>query len=454
MFKRKKTDNKRILESKRLIKEAQEKIKIEKLNIKKSKREEFKKTRFYKFLKKTFKFINFDKDTYKFSEVLIITVLSLLIGAFSCFSVFTIIFGGRSYFRYSKELSKFIEVYEIITENYNGSVDKNELIDSAINGLISSVGDEYTGYYDSESKEDFDSSVNGVYEGIGCSIMSSEDKMIIVEVFENGPADKAGLMSDDVIKTVDDQHVDNMTLEEISDYIKTKESPVISMVVLRDGKEVKLKITRGNVETPVVTSKTFTANDKKVGYLGISMFSLTASKQFESKLKKLESENIDSLIIDVRGNSGGYLTSVTSIVSQLLPVGKTIYQIEKGDVKDSFVDKTLSKKSYPIAVLVNGSSASASEILAAAIKESYGGFVVGTTTYGKGTVQQTKTLSDGTMIKLTVENWLTPLGNWVNDVGIEPTHQVNMENIYYENPIDENDNQLQKAIELVSKSGE
>ena len=452
MFKRKKTDNKKIMESKRLIKEAQEKIRIEKLNIKKSKKEEFKKTRFYKFLKRTFKFINFDKDTYTFSEVLIITVLSLLVGAFSCFSIFAIIFGGRNYLRMSKELSKFFEVYEIITENYNGNIDKNLLIDSAIDGMMNSVGDEYTGYFDSTSKEDFDSSVNGVYEGIGCSIMSSNNKMIIVEVFENGPAYKAGLIPNDIIKSVDDQLTDNMTLDDISNYIKTKVSSSITMIVLRDGKEVKLKITRGTVETPVVTSKLFEVNDKKVGYLNISMFSLTASKQFESKLKKLEKEKIDSLIIDVRGNSGGYLTSVTNIVSQLLPVGKTIYQIEKGDNKESFVDKTLAKKNYQIAVLVNGSSASASEMLAASIKESYGGFVVGTTTYGKGTVQQTKTLSDGTMIKLTVENWLTPLGNWVNDVGIEPTHYVNMENIYYDNPIDENDTQLQKALELVSKT--
>ena len=176
MFKRK-VINKKILESKRLIKEAQEKIRIEKINIKKSKKEEFKKTKFYKFLKRTFKFINFDKDTYSFSEVLIVTVFSLLIGAFSCFSVFTVMSGGINFLKTSKELSKFIEVYEIITDNYNGNVDRNLLIDSAINGMIDSVGDEYTGYYDYSSKEEFDSSVNGTYEGIGCKILLSDPSL-------------------------------------------------------------------------------------------------------------------------------------------------------------------------------------------------------------------------------------------------------------------------------------
>lgn len=451
MFKRKKVDNKKILESKRLIREAQEKIRLEKINIKKSKKEEFRKTKFYKFLKKSFKFINFEKDTYSFSEVLVVMLLSLLLGAFTCFSVLTIISGGRNYLRLSKELSKFIEVYEIITENYNGDVNKDVLIEEAINGMISSVGDEYTGYYDSSSVNDFNSLVNGVYEGIGCTISMSNGKISVVEVFENGPAYNAGLLAGDVIVSVDGKKTEDMKLDEVSDYIKNKAASEVEIEVLRNEKKVNLQIVRGSVETPVVTSKIHNINDKKIGYLGISVFSMVASNQFESKLKQLEKEDISGLIIDVRGNNGGYLSSVNSIVSQLLPKGEVIYQIEKDGNKESFVDKTLAKKTYPIAVITNGSSASASEILAAAIKESYGGYVVGTKTYGKGTVQQTKTLSDGTMIKVTVENWLTPDGNWVNDVGIEPTHHINMDASYYDNPSDENDTQLQKALELVTK---
>lgn len=451
MFKNKKKDNKKILESKRLIKEAQETIRLEKINIKKSKREEFRKTKFYKFLKNTFKFINFDKDTYSFSEVLVVTVLSLLVGAFASFSVLIMVTGGKTYFKTSKELSKFMEVYKIITENYNGNVDKDELIEEAINGMLSSVGDEYTGYFDSETTDEFNELVTGVYEGIGCTITSFENKVKVVEVFENGPAFKAGLQAGDLITFVDNQDVSKMTLDEVSGYIKNKKEASVDVIVLRENKELNLKITRGKVDTPVVTSKTFELNGKKIGYLGISMFSSTSATQFSEKLKKLEENGIDSLIIDVRGNNGGYLSNVTTILNSLLPKGKVIYQMEKNDVKEKTFDKTDESREYPIVVLTNGYSASASEILAAAIKESYGGYVVGTTTYGKGTVQQTKVLSDGTMIKFTVENWLTPDGNWINDVGIKPTHEIKMSESYYDNPKDENDLQLQKALELVSE---
>jgi len=451
MNKIKKKESRKILESKRIIQEAQDLIKNEKLNIKKNKKEEFKKTKFYKFIKKTFKFIKFDQDSYSFSEVLMVTVLSLLIGAFSCFSIFTVIFGGSDYLKVSKELSKIVEVYEIITEKYNGEIDKGSLTDAAINGMISSVGDEYTGYYDSSSKEDFDAYVNGKYSGIGCTITVNDKQMVIVEVFENAPADKAGLLPGDIILSVNDQAVDNLTLDEVSEYIKKSTSSTIKMIVLRDKQEVKLEINKDVVETPSVSSKTYEIDGKKIGYLNISTFSMTSSDQFKTKVKKLEKEGINGLIIDVRGNSGGYLTAVTDIVSQLLPIGKTIYKIKKDDKVNSYVDKTFAKKTYPIAVLVNGSSASASEILAAAIKESYNGYVVGSTTYGKGKVQQTMPLSDGSMIKVTVENWLTPDGNWVDAVGIEPTHYVTLDEEYYDDPTDEKDMQLQKALELVSK---
>ena len=192
-------------------------------------------------------------------------------------------------------------------------------------------------------------------------------------------------------------------------------------------------------------------NDKKIGYIGISIFSSVSPKQFKNKLEDLESENIDGLVIDVRNNNGGYLTAVTDIVSCLLPKGKVIYQVQRNDEKNVTKDKTSTSREYPIAILVNGYSASASEILAASIKESYGGFVVGTKTYGKGTVQQVKQLSDGSMIKYTVENWLTPDGNWIDGKGIEPTNVVELDNNYYNNPIFDNDNQLQEALVLVSK---
>lgn len=443
--------NKKNIESQKIIKEAKEKIRLEKKNIRERKRELYRQTKFYKIFSKVFSFIKVDRDTYTFSEVLMVTLSSLVIGAFSCFSVMTIISGGRNYFKLSQELEKFVEVYDTIVENYNGELDKEDLIENAIDGLISSVGDVYTSYVDSDGTDEFNKLVGGTYEGIGCTIQLLDSGIVVMEVYDDGPSDKADLRVGDIILKVDGKDVGEMDASELANYIKTKESSKIEMVVLRDKKEIKITLNREKVETPVVNSSIYEEKGKKIGYLSISMFTSNAGKQFKDKLEKLEEKGIDALIIDVRDNNGGYLSAVTDIVSELLPKGSIIYQVEKNGEKEVTKDKTNSYREYSIAVLTNESSASASEILTAAVKESYGGFVVGTKTYGKGTVQQTKELSDGSMIKYTVENWLTPDGNWINEKGIEPTHEVKLADEYYNDPSVENDNQLQKALELLSQ---
>lgn len=444
-------DNKKILESRRIIKEEKKKIKLEKKSIKKKKMDKFKKTRFGKFLGKFIYVFSDEKNCYSFSEVFVITIISLVLGVFACFSVFAIFTGGRNYFKLSKDLDKFFDVYEVLMDNYYGDVDKEQLIEDAISGMVSSVGDVYTSYADTESTNSFNELVNGVYEGIGCTIQQQDDVIRVIDIYEGSPAEKAGLNVGDLIKSVDEYDAVTEGVDKLSNYIKNEAQGKIQMVVIREEEEKTITLERDTVEIPVVGSKEFEKNGKKIGYLYISIFSAVASKQFESKLDELEENGIDALVIDVRDNNGGYLSTVSDITSYLLPRGKVIYQIQKDDDKDVTKDKTSSKREYPIAVLANGNSASASEILAGAIKESYGGYVVGTKTYGKGTVQQVKKLSDGSMVKYTVENWLTPDGNWIDGVGIEPTDEVILNDVYYENPIEDNDNQLQKALELVSK---
>ena len=444
-------NNKKILESKRIIKEEKKKINLIKKNLRKEKKNKFKKTKFGKFIFRLGSIFSDDKNNYSFSEVFVVTLVSLIIGAFACFSVLTIFTGGRNYFKLSKELSKFYDAYDTITDNYYGDISKEELVDSAISGMVSSVGDIYTSYSDTDTTSKFDEMVNGTYEGIGCVIQQSETDMKIITVYDNSPAEKAGLKVDDKIIKVDDIDISTTTASKLGDYIKSGAKDKITMTIIRGEEEKVVTLSREKIEIPVVTAKTFESNGKKIGYLQISIFSSVANKQFKENLEKLEKDGIDGLIIDVRNNNGGYLTTVTDITSSLLPKGKIIYQIQKGDKKVATKDKTSTKREYPIAVLVNGGSASASEILAGAIKESYKGYVVGTKTYGKGTVQQVKKLSDGSMIKYTVENWLTPDGNWINEKGIEPTNVVDMDSAYYENPSDENDNQLQKALQLVSR---
>lgn len=440
-------DNNRIQESKRIIKEEKKKIKREKKILRKKKLNKFKKTKIGKFIYT----LSDDRNSYSFSELFIITIISLLVGAFSCFSIITIMSGGRNYLKLSKELSKFYDSYDILVENYNGNVDKKELVDAAINGMVSSVGDQYTSYVDTEGTNSFNQLVDGKYNGIGCLIQETEDKKIkVMQVYENTSAYKAGIKVGDIIKKVDDKD-SSIGSTELANYIKSSKNKSYSVTVLRDDKEIKFTLSKNEVEIPVVTSKIFDKGDKKIGYISISIFSSVSAKQFKSNLEKIEKEGIDSLIIDVRDNNGGYLSSVTDITSYLLPRGKIIYQVQKSNSKiKTTKDKTIAKREYPIAVLVNENSASASEILAGAIKESYNGYVVGMKTYGKGTVQQVSELSDGSMIKYTIENWLTPNGNWINEKGIDPTDEVELSDDYYKNPNEENDNQLQKALSLLS----
>ena len=440
-------DNNRIQESKRIIKEEKKKIKREKKILRKKKINKFKKTKIGKFIYT----LSDDRNSYSFSELFIITIISLLVGAFSCFSIITIMSGGRNYLKLSKELSKFYDSYDILVENYNGNVDKKELVDAAINGMVSSVGDQYTSYVDTEGTNSFNQLVDGKYNGIGCLIQETEDKKIkVMQVYENTSAYKAGIKVGDIIKKVDDKD-SSIGSTELANYIKSSKNKSYSVTVLRDDKEIKFTLSKNEVEIPVVTSKIFDKGDKKIGYISISIFSSVSAKQFKSNLEKIEKEGIDSLIIDVRDNNGGYLSSVTDITSYLLPRGKIIYQVQKSNSKiKATKDKTIAKREYPIAVLVNENSASASEILAGAIKESYNGYVVGMKTYGKGTVQQVSELSDGSMIKYTIENWLTPNGNWINEKGIDPTDEVELSDDYYKNPNEESDNQLQKALNLLS----
>ncbi len=443
--------NKKILESKRIIKEEKEKIKLEKKALRKKKIEKFKKTKFGSFVYGVGSIFSDDKNNYSFSEVLVITIIAILLGAFACFSILAIVFKGRNYFKYSKDLDKFYDVYDTILDNYNGEVKKEELVDAAIDGMVSSVGDEYTTYSNIKDTDSFNDMVSGTYEGIGCTIIKKDDVISVVEVYDGSPADKAGLKAEDKIISVDGKDVSGYTVDELANYIRNEAANRIKMVVVRGEDEVNINLVRGMVELPSVSSKVFYQNGRTIGYIKISIFSSVTSKQFRECLEDLEDSYIDSLVIDVRGNNGGYLSSVTEIASMFVEKGDILYQVEKDGKREITKDKTTEARNYPIAVLVNSGSASASEILAAIIKETYvGGYVVGTTTYGKGTVQQVKTLSDGSMVKYTTENWLTPDGNWINKKGIEPTDKINLDEEYYNNPVLENDTQLKMALSLVS----
>lgn len=401
------------------------------------------------------KYIIFERDRdsmYSFKEVVVIMFFSLGLGFFACLSFVKIFNNGRSYMALSNDLSKFVDTYYAIKDNYYGELDNEKLVDSAIKGMISAVGDEYTSYSDTNDADNFKQTVSGIYEGIGCTVgVNLDNKIVVVDMFKDSPAEKAGLKVGDIIIKVDGEDFVGKSSTDMSNYVKSSKNSKVVLTIIRDEETMELDVERKKIEIPYISGEVITKDDMKIGYIDISLFSSTIYDQFKRELEKLEKENISGLVIDVRGNSGGYLSGVTDILNLFLKKGDVIYQLESGNKKQIKKDTTKEKRDYPVAVLVNGGSASASEILASAIKESYNGFVVGTKTYGKGTVQQTTTLPDGSMVKYTVQKWLTPNGNWVNEVGVEPTDTVELDISYAENPIMENDNQLQKALELVTK---
>ena len=392
-----------------------------------------------------------EKESYSFDEVFSITIFSLLLGVLACFSVLTILNKGKNYFVLSKELAKFVDAYDAIVDNYYKEVDKDKLVESAINGMVSSIGDEYTSYSDKDVTDNFNEAVNGKYMGIGALIMKSENDLVIYKIFEDSPSYRAGLKDGDIILKLDDKDTKNMSVNDIASIVKNDDNKEVKLLVKRGEENLDITIVKDMVELPVVSGKVINHNDKKIGYISLSIFSSVASEQFNKELVKLEKEGISGLVIDVRGNSGGYLTTVTDIASYFLKKGDIIYKLEVNDKVTVRKDKTKESRDYPVAVLIDKNSASASEILASSIKESYNGYVVGTNSYGKGTVQQTLVLSDGSMIKYTIEKWLTPLGNWINEEGVVPTNYVELSSEYLNNPVFENDNQLNKALELVGK---
>lgn len=392
---------------------------------------------------------NKERELYTSKEVIIVMIFSIGIGILMCFGGISII-TGKNYLAVTKDLKKIVDTYYAIVDNYYGELDRDKLIDGAVEGMISSVGDTFTSYSDTDSTSSFDETINGSYEGIGCTVATLEDGTIsVIDMFEDSPSYKAGLKVGDIILKVDGESYEGKNSNDISNYIKNSGKSKIVLTVKRDNEEKDISINLSKVEIPHVSGKVIEQDSKKIGYIKISLFASNSYKQFKNKLDELEKSNINDLIIDVRDNSGGYLSSVTDICNLFLDKGKVIYQLEdsKGKVKKK--DTTKEKRKYDIVVLINGGSASASEILASAIKESYGGDIVGTNSYGKGTVQQTKKLLDGSMIKYTTQKWLTPDGNSINEVGVTPTKVVELNEEYFNNPTTENDNQLQEAIKLI-----
>ncbi len=390
-----------------------------------------------------------EKQTgYNTIEVIVIMIVTIVFGVIIGSTV-TLSFQRGKLGGMSNSLKEFVATYNSIVENYYDDVDEKALVDAGIAGMMNYLGDPYSVFMTEEESEAFNQKVNGYYIGIGTEVRFFENIFTISQVFEDSPAKKAGLEVGDVILQIDGTDVEGKKLTEVSELIKGEENTSFIMKVLRGEEEKMFTVIRSRIDLTSVTSEIYEVENHKIGYIKIDIFASNTYEQFKKELKALEKQGMDRLIIDVRDNSGGYLTTVSDILSLFLNKSKIMYQLETKGVKEPVHALTKESRSYPVAVLINHASASASEILASAMMESYGAEVIGVNSYGKGTVQKAVELSSGTSFKYTFQKWLTPNGNWINDVGVTPTIEIELNDEYYHDPIIEKDPQFQKALEVL-----
>lgn len=387
------------------------------------------------------------KTKFELWEVMAITLFSSLVMSFctgylvyksSCSQIST----GNG----DDNLAELYKAYDEIKSNYYSTVDLGALVDAGIKGMFSYLEDPYTTYLDKDQTDNLNNSLSGSYQGIGVkiSVNSEENKMIISDVYDNTPAKSAGLAVGDIIVKVNDNVVADMESGEVTKLIKSSDE--VKLVVNRDGNDLDFTLNTAKLNNPSVDDKIIDGdNGNKIGYLKISKFNETAYEQFYEKLNKIEVDGINSLIIDLRDNTGGYLSAATKISEMFLQKGKVIYSLNEQSSTKTTYDETDDERNYKVYILVNGNSASASEILAAALKDSYGAKLVGTTTYGKGKVQKTSKLSDGTMYKYTSAKWLTPSGECIDGVGLKPDIEISNGDELLKDLV------LEKAIEEIQK---
>ena len=379
----------------------------------------------------------------KILKYMIVSIFSMIIG-----SIVTYFCSNNTFIE--KRDSKFdmlYKTYDIIKNEYYKDVKDEVLVEGAINGMMSSLGDPHSVYFNKKAKEEFDTELTGSYYGIGAEIASTNDgKAVIKKVFDKSPAKTAGLKENDVFVSIDGESVEGKSISDIANTLRSEKKEKSIIVVNRDGKKLSFEVTKANVTLFSVSSEML---DNNIGYISVNIFGQNTYDEFTKALNDLEKENMKSLIIDLRGNNGGYLTTVTNMLSIFLDKDKVIYQMQTKTGKKKYYSIKNGSKTYKVVILIDNESASASEIMASAMSEQYGAILVGEKSYGKGTVQITKDLKNGGMIKYTIQNWLTSKGKSIEKNGIKPDYEIKLNDEYANNPTKENDNQLQKAIDLL-----
>lgn len=352
----------------------------------------------------------------------------------------------------SATIQKLQMLEEQIDQNYYqaDSLTKEQKADGLYKGLFESLNDPYSVYYTAEEVEDLTESLTGTFSGIGAYISLDQTSGYpkISGVIAGAPAEAAGLLANDIIYEVDGENVSGQSLDEVVSKVRGEKGTDVTLTIVRTGETdyLKITITRDDVDAETVTSKVL---EDGIGYLQITEFDTVTTDQFTEQLQNLYDQDIKALILDLRDNPGGDVDVVTAVADHIIPEGLIFYMEDRDGNQTSYSTDDEFEIQIPLAVLVNGNSASASEILTGAIQDSGCGTVIGTQTYGKGVVQTVYQLLDGTAVKLTVADYYTRGGNNINKVGITPDIEVELDaEAYLE---DGSDNQLQTAIETLQK---
>ncbi|SDG28897.1 carboxyl-terminal processing protease [Fontibacillus panacisegetis] len=351
------------------------------------------------------------------------------------------IFADNSGSSTKSDIKKIETALELVKKNYVEDVDQSKLVNGAIDGMMRALGDPFSSYMGPETAQQFSEQIEGSFTGIGAEVSMENGNVVVVSPIKGSPAEKAGIKPKDILLSVNGESFEGLSLNEAVSKIRGPKGTEAKVKVKRSGSAASLefKIVRADIALETVYAR---MEQGGVGVIGVTEFSMNTAERFQKELAALEQKGMKGLVIDVRNNPGGVLPVVIEMAQQFVPKGKGIVLVED---KNKRREGTLSKgggKSYPVAVLTNKGSASASEILAGALQESAGAKLIGEATYGKGTVQTSFTheLGDGSLLKVTIAKWLTPNGEWIHKKGIKPDLAVSQPDYFSVAPINKEKN--------------
>ena len=354
---------------------------------------------------------------------------------------------------WSKVSEKEEAIYNTIDDYYLNEIDNDKIQNGIYKGMVDSLGDPYTVYYNSEEYKQFTSSSSGTYSGIGVAVSQNvtTGAITIVKTFKKGSGEKEGMKPGDVIYKVEGKKIEGLELSKVVSMIKGEEGTFVKVTVLRDGKEIEFNLERKKLEVDTVNYRMEDRSGKKIGYISVSEFDEVTASQFKSAISELSKEGMEGLVIDLRDNPGGLLDVTCEMLDMMIKKGLLVYTVDKYGkrVDEDATDSDSFDK--PVAILVNGNSASASEVFSGAMKDYKAATLVGTKTFGKGIVQSIVPFGDGTAMKVTVSKYYTPNGVNIHGTGIEPDVVVELskdatKNGKYDRKYD---NQLDKALDVV-----